>query len=616
MGKHYNYRACACNPFLFFLIFLFGGSSQVHAQLINSIAGNGVGGYNGEGSPATAKELNNPFGVAVDAAGNVYVAEINNNRVRKITPGGVISTFAGNGTATYGSDGIAATASSLFNPYGVTVDAAGNVYIADQGSFRIRKVNTAGIISTVAGSGSLGYSGDGFAATDAALAFPTAVAVDAGGNIYIADYGNNVIRKVDATGTISTFAGNGTPTFLGDGGPATNASLWNPEGVAVDAVGNVYIADWSNSVVRKVNTSGVISSFAGFGGASGFGGDGSLATGPFARLFNPTSVAIDATGNVYIADEGNQRIRKVDPSGIISTFGGTTAGFSGDGGSPAGAQFNNPTGVAIASSGKIYIADMTNNRVREVTFPVVVINPITGNTNVCIGGTSALSDATTGGTWSSSNTTVATIDATGLVTGVSGGVATITYATPTGHATAGIFVGNNFVNLGRILGLNYVCPGFSVILNDYVAGGVWSSSDVSIATVSNTGIVQGITSGTCNIYYTLSNSCGGSASLKYPFTVLPTSGCSTGIPSLNSSPENEISAWPNPNDGTFSVKLSSATDEGVHLTITNVVGERIKEYTTTTNSTMAIKLDAPVGVYFLDIVSAHGRWNKRVLVNH
>ncbi|GAB3625896.1 Serine/threonine-protein kinase PknD [Pandoraea terrae] len=342
-------------------------ASQVYridtAGMLSVVAGNGTPGFSGDGGAATGAQLNNPTGVAVDAAGNVYIADQGNYRIRKVDKSGTITTMAGNGPG-FSGDGGAATSAQLAFPFGVAVDAAGNVYIGDTSNFRIRKVDTSGTITTIAGNGTLGFSGDGGAATSAQLAFPQGVAVDAAGNVYIADSDNGRIRKVDASGTITTIAGNGTFGFSGDGGAATSAQLADPFAVGVDAAGNVYIADLDNQRIRKVDTSGTITTMAG-NGTYGFSGDGGAATS--AQLFSPIGVAVDAAGNVYIADQSNQRIRKVDTSGTITTMAGNgTPTFGGDGGPATSAQLLNPSGIGEDSAGNVYIADTGNERVRRV----------------------------------------------------------------------------------------------------------------------------------------------------------------------------------------------------------------------------------------------------------
>jgi trimeric autotransporter adhesin len=343
--------------------------------LINTVAGNGTSGSSGDNGPATAALISSPYGVAIDSAGNLYIADYGNNRIRKVTAAGVISTVAGNGFYGYGGDGSSATAAAMSYPYDVAVDSAGNLFIADYGNNRVRKVTAAGVINTAAGNGTKGFSGDGGPATAALINSSYGVAIDSAGNLYIADYGNSRVRKVTAAGIISTVAGNGTRGYGGDGGPAPAAQLNNPPGVAVDSAGNLYITDYGNHRVRKVTAAGVISTVAG-NGTSGFSGDGGPAT--LAKLYYPTNIAVDSAGNLYIADYGNYRVRKVTAAGVISTVAGTgTAGFSGDGGLATAAQAR-PFGVAVDSKGNLYIADYTNYRIRKVTLDGM-ISTVAGN---------------------------------------------------------------------------------------------------------------------------------------------------------------------------------------------------------------------------------------------
>ena len=334
------------------------------AQIISTVAGNGTAAYGGDGGAATAAQLKPPVGVLLDNAGNLYIADSNNNVIRKVSPAGIISTVAGNGASAYSGDGGAATSAGLKYPTSVALDAAGNLYIADAINNVIRKVNAAGIISTVAGNGAAAYSGDGGAATSAKLNYPNGVTVDGAGNLYISDTNNNVIRKVSPAGIISTVAGNGVAGFSGDTGSATAAQLTLPFSAALDSVGNLYIADASNNVIRKVNAAGIISTVAG-NGIQGYSGDGGAATS--AKLKDPTGVVLDSAGNLYIADANNSVIRKVSTAGIISTVAGNgTNGFSGDGGSATAAQLSAPYGIALDSAGNLYVADYSNNRIRKI----------------------------------------------------------------------------------------------------------------------------------------------------------------------------------------------------------------------------------------------------------
>jgi len=335
---------------------------------ITTYAGTGVGGTSGDGGAATSAKIDAPWGMAMDLQGNLYFASSGGtgNDIRKVDTGGTISRFAGNGTGTAGfsGDGGAATSAELNNPSDVKVDASGNFYIADTGNQRIRKVTPAGVISTYAGNGTAGYSGDGSAAVNAELRTPAYVALDRNGNLYITDTGNCVIRKVDAGGTITTVAGNGTCAYSGDGGAATSAELYFPGGIQLDKAGNLYIAD-GNCAIRKVDLFATITTVA--GGVCGYGGDGGLATA--ARLYYPSDVKLDAAGNLYIADDSNARIRKVDAAtNIISTMAGTgTAGDSGDNGPATSAELYSPRGIALDVNGNLYFSDNITFRIRKIT---------------------------------------------------------------------------------------------------------------------------------------------------------------------------------------------------------------------------------------------------------
>lgn len=344
------------------------GSAYVQAQTISTYAGTTTAGNSGDNGPANQAELNYPSGVGTDSSGNLYIADFSNNQVRKVTlSSGTITAFAGNGTVGYSGDGGQAVNAKFEYPYDIAVDSSGNVYISDSTGCRVRKVAPSGIITTVAGNGNYGYSGDGGSATSAEL-IPTGIAVDSAGNVYIADGNNSRIRKIKvSTGIITTVAGNGTSGDSGDGGSATSAELDTPYGVAVDGSGNIYIADVAANVVRKVTAStGIITRVAG-NGVRGYGGDSGPATS--AELEQPRGLTVDSSANIYIADSFNNRIRKVTAStGIITTFAGDgTRGYSGDGSAPTSAELNIPYDAAVGSSGVVYIADQYNSRVRAVT---------------------------------------------------------------------------------------------------------------------------------------------------------------------------------------------------------------------------------------------------------
>jgi hypothetical protein len=402
----------------------FAGSSSVlsPSSVIQTVGGNGAQGYDGTGIQATFAELNLPQGVAVDSAGNLYIADSHNDIVEKIdAQTHVMTTIAGTGVYGFNGNGIPATSAELDGPIAVAVDSAGNVFIADDENDMVREVSaTTGLISTVAGNGGFGYNGDGIPATSAQLGFPVSIALDSAGNLYIADFQNDRIREVShTTGLISTIAGNGTAGYNGDGIAATSAELNLPDGVTLDAAGDVFIADAHNNRVREVNkATGLISTVAGTG-TQGYNGDGIAATS--AQLASPSAVAIDASGNLFILDEVNQRVREVTAStGLISTVVGTgTAGYNGDNIAAGSAEISFSGGLAIDSTGNLYIADESNNRIREVAggYAVVGVTPLVvnpGTQNNAVGDTVSLqvqaSGLASGDSW--------TYSATGLPSGL------------------------------------------------------------------------------------------------------------------------------------------------------------------------------------------------------
>ncbi len=308
--------------------------------------------------------------IAVDADGSIYIPDKVNNRIRKVLPNGVIVTVAGTGEHSFRGSNVPALEAALDWPASVILDSAGNFYIADQHNNRVRKVDANGIITTYAGNGDHGYGGNGGPALNAALDYPGGLAFDAAGNFYISDHHNNQIRRVSSNGSLITpYAGAGGPDafgFAGDDGPARGATLDLPVGLAFDAAGNLYIADQHNNRVRRVSPGGIITTFAGDGQAA-YGGDGGPATA--ASLNYPADVAVDAEGNVYIADQRNNRIRRVNRSGIITTVvGNGEQGFSGDNGPPLRAALARPSGVTFDRQGNLFITDHYNDRIRKVVF--------------------------------------------------------------------------------------------------------------------------------------------------------------------------------------------------------------------------------------------------------
>ncbi len=320
--------------------------------------------FAGDGGPASAAEMNWPGAVVVDGAGTTYIADTGNNRIRKVTLDGTISTFAGGGTER-ARDGIASTNIQLNGPSGVAVDEGGNVIFSDTFDGQVLKVTQAGVVSVVAGSGRPGALGDGGRAVDASLNEPRAVTLDAAGNVYIADFQNRRIRKVDLRGLITTVAGSGRSNYGGDGDSARAALLDNPQDVDVDAGGNLFIADTGNHRIRRVDRAGVITTVAGTG-LPGFSGDGGEARA--AALNSPTGVAVDAAGNLFIVDSQNGRIRKVDGAGRITTIAGAggSPSCSSDGIPALTACIGGPHDVAVEADGTLLITESHSGRIRSI----------------------------------------------------------------------------------------------------------------------------------------------------------------------------------------------------------------------------------------------------------
>jgi len=327
-----------------------------NAGIVTTFAGSGSrGSANGTG---TAASFDQPTGVSIDGNGNLYVADSLNNVIRKITSAGVVTTLAGSGSV--GSADGTGSAASFHYPQGVAVDGNGNVYVADTGNEVIRKITAAGVVSTLAGSGSAG-SADG-TGTAASFAQPLGVAADGNGNVYVADASYNLIRKITPAGVVSTLAGNGDISGGSANGTGPAASFSYPAAVAVDGSGTVYVADASNNLIRKITPTGVVTTLA--GNVSGGSADG---TGAAASFYNPLGVAVDGNGNVYVADFGNNLIRKITAAGVVSTLAGNPAGNIGStDGTGAAASFQDPIGIATTSGGTLYVADTLNNLIREI----------------------------------------------------------------------------------------------------------------------------------------------------------------------------------------------------------------------------------------------------------
>lgn len=532
---------------------MFVVQSDISGQIITTLAGNGLYGDSGDGGPATAAQFEYVWFTAIDSSGNLYITDNFDHKVRKVATSGVISTFAGIGSAGFSGDGGLAVSAQFIGAAGIAVDHSGNVYFSDINNRRVRKVNTSGFISTIAGIGSSGFSGDGGPASIAQLSTPYGVAVDDSGNVYVADELNFRIRKINTSGVISTVAGSGLGGYSGDGGPATLAQF-TPTGIAVDGPGNIYIA--TNNRIRKVNTSGIISTVAG-NGIAGFSGDGGPAT--TAKLNQPVGIAADELGNVYISDQYNYRIRRVNPSGIISSVAGNgSSGYAGDGGPATSAELMQPLGVCIDPYANIYFCDYGNHRIRKVIsgnhipsfihWPSdslsVCENSVAGSINSLLKVTDADSGQTE--TWT-------------LIAPALHGTATVAYSTistgstltPSGmyYTPLAGYTGNDTFKVrvddgrsldtisvyvkvkplpdtGTITGNAYICMGTPDTLANTATGGIWSATNIN-AIVSGSGIVNGIMPGTDTILNTFTlNGC--SLAASFPVTVYPVTDTITG----------------------------------------------------------------------------------------
>jgi uncharacterized protein (TIGR03437 family) len=369
---------------------------KVVSGTINTVAGNGTAGYFGDGGAATLAEINNPQGIAVDSSNNYYIADTSNSLIRKVSSSGTITTIAGNNITGPGYvDAPVATNGQLSLPVGIAVDSSGNIYISESdapgvvnGNNRIRKVTAGGVLTTIGGNGVIGSSGDGGPATAAHLSNPLGLAVDKVGNVYIADSGNNKIRKISAVnGIITTVAGTGIGAFSGDGGPAINAQLNNPTGVALDAAGNIYIADNRNFRIRMVSANGNITTIAGKA-ASGYSGDGGPATS--ASLKFPTGVSVDSSGNVYVADNQNSVIRLLTPNAPV---GGSGVPAIGSGGVVSAGSFGGFSSIAPGSWIEIYGTNLAADTDTWDNFFTGINAPTSiDRTSLTVGGQSAFID--------------------------------------------------------------------------------------------------------------------------------------------------------------------------------------------------------------------------------
>lgn len=615
------------SSFIFLVAALFF-TSPIHAQIITTIAGNGIRGYSGDGGPATAAMLDDPGGVTVDDAGNIYIDVPAGciSRIRKIDASSIIHAYAGATCACpcigYSGDGGPAISAELDSHF-LTTDHFGNIYFAD-GTQHIRKINSAGIISTIAGTGVAGFGGDGGPATAALLNFPHSITADGMGNLYFGDAYNHRLRRIDAAGVITTIAGIGVKGYGGDGGPATAAVLCFPGGIAFDQLGNLYFSD--SQRVRKIDAAGIITTFAGTG-VGGYGGDGGQATA--ALIQNPGMLATDRTGNVYIPDLGHSGIRKVNKAGIISTVAGTGVyGYGGDGGPATAASFALVNHVSVDCGHNLYIGDSYNYRVRKITYNHAPVLPAgaTHSLTICAGAgikqldtllaaadldtlqdlvwsvvrtpahgvlTAAYSTATNGDTLLPTGTGYT------AATGYTGADTFAIAATDCGHLSDTILVYVTVLAIpvaAATTGGDTICTGSSTTLVNATAGGTWTATN-SRATVA-AGIVTGVAPGADTIIYTVSNACG--ADTVQHVIVVKT--CPAAAPNV-SAVSGSLMLYPNPVGDVLHVDgLRSITSYQLRSMVGVVAGEDVLA---NGGNTIDVK-NLPGGVYMLALCAEDG----------
>ncbi len=558
--------------------------------IISTIAGIGgvtTAGFGGDGGPAIAAHFSSDWGLAFDASGNLYITDQGNNDIRKVNTSGIISSLINTRANISDGNGGPVTAAHLMSPLGITTDAAGNIYICDLNAHNIRKINASGIISQLAGiTGTPGYSGDGGPATNALINKPFGIAIDPSGNLFFCDGGSNCVREITPAGIITTIAGTGIAGFSGDGGPASNCKLNDPTGVYIDRSGNILITDCLNNRIRRINKNGIINTITGTGPGAYFG-DGGLCIN--AELFNPTNVVTDSSNNIYITDTYNNRIRKItmvlffanhsvhlnycqntplvlldsalgasdQAIGLMDTW-SIVPGFTPHHGTAYVADSVPASGTNIrpAASGAYYAPDfgfvgtdtirviVTNGIATDTETIYITMDPfinnagkITGDSMVCAGSSILLSDTAAGGKWTVTNLKAVVIS--GVVTGEMAGTDTVIYtvANTCGHASVTKEVTVNPLPFtGAISGGPNVCMGSSVVFTDTVSGGNWSlanTTDASIAPALTDCTVNGLRPGKDTLYYTVTDSfCTARASLDITIIALPASSITGGFASI------------------------------------------------------------------------------------
>jgi len=550
------------NIFLIISIFLI---NTTNAQIITTIAGTGTRGYNGDDIAATTAQIGSLIGLKIDNTGAIFFCDGDNLRVRKIDAAGMITTIAGTGIAGFSGDGGPATAATLNGNWGIAIDnidGVSTIYIGDAGNYRVRKIS-AGIITTIAGDGSTTYGGNGGPATGAQIgADIIGIALDAGDNVYICEGLADHIRKINTTGIIANFAGIGTYGYGGDGGPATAAEFTVPYDIAFDGLGNAYFGEAHGARVRKIDTEGIITTIAG-NGATGYTGDNGPAT--VAELSAAVySLAVDVCGNVFLSDYGNNRIRVVNTMGIISTVAGTgVAGFSGDGGPVTAAELYYPAGMAMDAHGNIYFFDFGNYRIRKITYgshPPAFVAGHTQHLTVCENDTASIDTMLT-----ATDLDAGQQEAWKVTGPATHGTASALYATT---STGGALLPTGL----------YYAPAVG-----------YTGNDTFTVQVSDCGTGTDVTT----VYVNVPN-------------------CSLGIQAATT---YGLLLYPNPTAGSFSITLPAATKLPAQVTITDIVGKTVAEINTTTNKKNEVTLHVADGVYFITATAGGKKYYSKLVVS-
>ncbi len=629
-----------CKLILFLLLPVF-----LQGQTITTIAGTGLAGFTGDGGPATAASVGGAGYVCFDGAGRLLFTDNTNFRVRTINSLGNINTVSGNGSGAWSGDGGPATSAGQ-RPRSIVANKHGDFVFVDGGLNRLRRVSTAGIITTFAGNGTPGFSGDGGQATAATLGVSgNYLAIDEVGRIYLTD--NNRVRLIDTAGIITTIAGTGATGFSGDGGPASAATFNAVGGIALDDTGNLYVIDAANYRVRKINTAGIITTIAGTG-VSAYAGDGGPALS--AQLKKPFHIATDLLNNLYISENDNGCVRKISTSGIITTLvGDGVPGFAGDGGPATLARLFGPQGLAVDSAGNLYIGDASNARLRKVSSgnsqPAFsggkkqYLTACENSTGYSLDTILSASDVDAGQTltWQlsiapahgtatvsySATSTGATLMPSGLLyTPAPGYSGTDTFTVRiddgiTANKTT-VYVTVTPFHSGTIVGADSVCVTDTVFLSNTTPGGVWSSSAPSVAAINSLGRVIGIAAGTCQLSYTVSNSCGAVSSV-HPLVVRPwSSSClPVSVAAINAGPDG-LRVFPNPAAHQMAVEVASPVTEEIMLHVFDATGRLLLVKTAYTNGKIDMEekwvSSLSVGVYYIRAVSPHQAWGSRFLI--